>query len=284
MHSAEWLGRMVGFLSGPGTSADNTAPVAETAAAIDGILTGERKLAYERTRKSISKRQKDLETLASRPIAEVISEAKAKRQEARESLETAEADIKRIEEEIRTVRKPFEQQIAEAKLEIRANGQKVSNASKELPDAQEKVEELSVPRQYPNGYVRSYRNVPVGVRTRNETGQERKSRESQLAAAQQRLQTLKSTIDNAQQNMSEVRKQTETAQSEMRSAIAAIQPKLREARQKSQECAAQLKELEHETLTPEHVKSRVTALNSYVPFDTLREKDRLLATLKSAND
>jgi len=35
-------------------------------------------------------------------------------------------------------------------------------------------------------------------------------------------------------------------------------------------------------LTPEKLKSRVTALESYVPFDPTIEKNRLLATLKSA--
>ncbi len=278
-HTAEWLGRTLGFLTGPGASPDHTAQVADTASSIEKLLTGERKQAYERGGKWIAKRHQELEALAARPVAEVVSEMNAKRQAARTALQAAQAEVRRIEEEIRDVKQPFEKQIAEAGVEIRANGQKVKTAARGIPDAEEKVDYLSVPQQMPNG-VRTYRGMPTAVRTRNENAGEKKARETQLAAAQQKLQQLKTSMENAKQGMADARKQREKAQADLRAAIAAKQPELREARHKSQEATAQLKDIEHAALSPEQIKSRVTALEAYVPLDPFTEKDRLLATLK----
>lgn len=280
--AAEWLGRVMGFLTGRGKSADHATQIDETAGSIEKLLTVDRQQAYQRGRKSIGPRQKELEALAARPVAEVVSEMNAKRQQARTDAHAAEAEIKRIEDEIRDAKKPFEQQIAEANLEIRTNGQKVKSASKDIPDAEENVAELSVPRTMPNG-VRSYRGVPYAQRVRAENTQERKSRESQLSTAQQRLQQLRTSVENAKQSMAEARKQRDKAHADLRSAIAAKQPELREARRKSQEAAAKLKDIEHAALSPEQIKSRVTALDAYVPLDPLVEKNRLLATLKVAD-
>lgn len=279
-HTAEWLGRTLGFLTGPGSSPDHTAQAGDTASSIEKRLTGERKQAYERGGKWIAKRRQELEALAARPVAEVVNEMNAKRQAARTAMQAAQAEVRRIEEEIHDVKQPFEKQIAEAAIEKRTNNQKIKAAARGIPDAEEKVEYLSVPQQMPNG-VRTYRGIPTAMRTRNENAGEKKARESQLAAAQQKLQQLKTTMENAKQSMTDARKQQEKAQADLRAAIAAKQPELREARHKSQEATVQLKDIEHAALSPEQIKSRVTALEAYVPLDPFTEKDRLLATLKA---
>lgn len=279
-HTAEWIGRTIGFLTGPGASADRETQVAETAATIEKTLTAERTLAYEQGRKAIARRHKELQALAARPVAEVVSEMNAKRQSARTAVKAAQEEIKRIEDEIRDARKPYEQQIADANLEIRSNGQKASRAAKGIPDAEEKVEYYSVPQVMANG-VRTYRGVPTSVRTRNENNQEKKARETQLASAQQQLQQLKTSVENAKQSMADARKNRDKAQADQRAAVAAKQPELREARKKSQEAAAQLRDVEHAALSPEQIKTRVTAFEAYVPLDPFAEKDRLLATLKT---
>ena len=279
-HTAEWLGRTIGFLTGPGASADRETQVAETAAIIEKTLTAERTLAYEQGRKGIARRHKELQALAARPVADVVSEMNAKRQAARTAVQAAQAEIKRIEDEIRDARKPYEQQIADANLEIRSSGQKASRAAKEIPDAEEKVEIYSVPQVMANG-VRTYRGVPTSVRTRNENNQEKKARETQLASARQHLQQLKTSVESAKQSMADARKNRDKAQADQRAAVAAKQPELREARKKSQEAGAHLRDVEHAALSPEQIKTRVTAFEAYVPLDPFAEKDRLLATLKA---
>jgi DNA repair exonuclease SbcCD ATPase subunit len=281
VHTAEWLGRTLGFLSGPGSDADHAVRFVETAAGIEKLLTGERRQAYQRGGAGITKRHKELEALAARPVAEVVSEMNAKRQDARTAVEAARDEIHRIETEIRDVKQPLDKQIAETNVEIRTSGQKAKNAAKDIPEAEELVDFLSVPQQKPNGVTRTYRGVPTGVRMRNENAQEKKARETQLASAKQRLQQLKTSVENARQSLVDARKQRDKAQADLRTAIAARQPELREARRKSQECAAHLREVEHAALSPEQIKSRVTALEAYVPLDPFIEKDRLMATLKA---
>lgn len=279
--SAEWLGRVAGFLAGPGSSADDAKQVEQAIAEIEKGLTGDRKAAFERGRAVIPKRQKELQAQAARPVDEVIAEADAKRKSAKEASQAADAEVKRIEEEIRDIRKPFEQQISEAKTELRTNATKARNMSREIPEVEEAVEELSVARKYPTG-VRSRRGVVSGINTRNENAQEKKTRETQLASARQRLQQLQSSVDNAKQSMVDARKQSEKAQVDMRSAIAAKQPELREAKRKAQELAAKVKDLEHAKLTPERLKALPTLLEGYVHLDPEIEKNRLLGTLKSS--
>ncbi|MBI3861226.1 MAG: hypothetical protein HY290_04965 [Planctomycetia bacterium] len=279
-NSAEWLGRVMAFLAGSAEAPEIKDNAGEMAASIAGKLTGERKQAFELGRKAIRNRNKELKALAARPVSEVVSEMKAQRQEARSAVEAAEADIKRINDEIRDAKKPFEQQIAEANVEIRANGQKASRAAHEIPEAQARVDDLSIPRQIQNGF-RTYGGIPYAPRTRPETNQERKSREAQLATANQQVQQLRTTVENARQSMAEARKQRDKAHSDMRNAIASKQTDLREARRKSQECASRLKDVERAALSPDQIKSRVTSLEAYVPLDPFIERDRLLETLKS---
>jgi hypothetical protein len=107
------------------------------------------------------------------------------------------------------------------------------------------------------------------------------ARESHLATARTRLDQLKTSAANAKQSMADARKQRDQAQAELRKAVAARQPELQEARRKSQECAAHLRDVEHAVLSPEQIKSRPRALEAYVPLDPFVERDRLLATLKS---
>lgn len=278
--AAAWLGRMIGFLTDPVASPDHSSKIDDAAATIAKTLTGERAQAFEHGRSCIAKRRQELETLAKRPLAEVVAEMNARRQSARTEVQAADTDIKQIEEEIRDAKKPFERQIADASQDIRTNGQKVRTASKDVPEAEEQVEYYSIPQQVATG-VRTIRRVPVGVKTRNENAQEKKAREAQLATAKQKLDQLKSTIDNAKQNIADARKQRDKAQSDLRAAIAAKQPELREARKRSHEAAAKLKEIEHAALSPEQIQSRVTALDAYVSLDAYAERNRLLATLKT---
>jgi DNA repair exonuclease SbcCD ATPase subunit len=116
---------------------------------------------------------------------------------------------------------------------------------------------------------------------RNENAAEKKARETQLASAQQKLTQAQSALDRAKQQMTDAKSQREQADAEYRRAAADRRPALTAARQKAQELAARAKDVE-QPLTPEKLKSRVTALESYVPFDPVSEKNRLLATLKPA--
>ena len=67
---------------------------------------------------------------------------------------------------------------------------------------------------------------------------------------------------------------------ELRKTLADKRIEIVEAQHKSHELAIVAKEAERAVQTPETIKSRVTALGTYVPLDPETEKTRLLATLK----
>lgn len=284
-HSSEWIGRVMGYLagpgkSGPGKSADHAAQIEEAAATIEKTLSGDRKSAYEHGRKAITRRHDELKALAARPVDEVIGEARQIREETLAAAQKAAATVKQIEEEIRTIKKPIDQQIADADREIRSHGTKAKKLAHEVPDAQDAVEVLSQPQQSVKA-VRPSRTRPQGIMAQPETAAQKKARETNLAAAKQHLQQLQTSIDNARQGATDARSQREKAKADLRKALAEKRIELVDAQHKSQELAARAKDAEHALLTPEKLKSRVTALETYVPLDPETEKTRLLATLKS---
>jgi uncharacterized protein YgiM (DUF1202 family) len=156
-------------------------------------------------------------------------------------------------------------------------------AHHDLAEAEELVEDLSTPRQYPQVtyMTRSRVRVPV-TSMRIENAQEKKARETQLASAEQKLTQAKSALDRAVQQIADAKSQRGEAEAEYRRAVGERRPALAAARQKAQELSARAADVEQAGLTPEKLKSRVTALETYVPFDPPTEKKRLLATLKPA--
>ncbi|MBS0262733.1 MAG: hypothetical protein JSS02_12335 [Planctomycetes bacterium] len=278
-HSAEWLGRTMGFLSGPGSIPDLASRITETTKEIEGTLTGERLQAFRRANKGIPKRQQELEDWARRPVDELTREMNSKRQDARLGVQAAEAEMKRLQEEIRDAKRPFDQRIADSKKDLRSYSQQAKQATKDIPALEEQVATLSVPQQKPNGY-NTYRGRPTSMRWRNENAQEKKARESQLSSAQQKLQQAKTAVTRAKQGLADSRKEQEQAQSDMRKTIGPKQHELAEARRTHQEATSRLREVEHAILSPEQMKSRPKALEAYVPLDILAEKDRLLATIR----
>ena len=117
---------------------------------------------------------------------------------------------------------------------------------------------------------------------RPENAQEKKARETRLAAAQQSLQQAQTSMDRAKEQMADAKKQAEEEAAEYRRAAADKRPALAAAKRKSAELALRARDAEHNGLTAEKLKSRVTDLPTYVPLDPEAEKNRLLATLKSA--
>jgi len=142
---------------------------------------------------------------------------------------------------------------------------------------------LSTPQMVPQMRTATRYRVPAYqyMTARNETAQEKKARETKLAAAQQRMQQLKTSIENAKSSLTDARSQRDKARADSRKTIADKQSALTDAKRKAGEFAASAREAEHALLTPEKIKSRVTALESYVPFDPDTEKPRLLAVLKT---
>jgi hypothetical protein len=281
LRSAEWLGRMVGFLAGPGKPSDLAAQVEKLETDVDRLLTYERKAAFERGRKFVAGRQQNLKTLLARPIHEVLDELKQKRQDILDAARAADAEVKQLEDDLREIKKPHDTQIIELNHEIRLAAQKSKKAQREMPDAEEAVELLSVPQTYAQVRTMGRYRVPQTT-MRNENAQEKKSRETQLASAQQKLKQAQSSHDQAKQELSDLKSQKQQADAEYRKAIAEKQPLLTAARRKAQDLAARARDAEHGALTPEKLKSRVTSLEAYVPLDPETEKKRLLATLKTS--
>jgi hypothetical protein len=282
VHSAEWLGRMIGFLAGPGQPTDQTSQIVELQGEIEKLLTGERKEAYEQGRKFVATRHENLKALLARPADEVLKELKRKRQELLDAAKVAEADVKQLESELRDIKAPHDKQIADYNRERRAAAQKSKKTSHDIAVAEEEVETLSQPQMMPQtSYVRRYyARVPVTT-VRAENAAERKAREGQLASARQRLQSAQSSLDQAKQEMTDLKSQIDQASADYRKAAAEKRPLLTAARQKAQDLTARARDVEHSLASPEKLKSRLTAVESYVPLDPETEKNRLLATLKT---
>jgi hypothetical protein len=282
LHSAEWLGRMMGFLTGPGKPTSDGEAIDQLASDLERNFTDERKNAYERGMKNAAARHSELKELAARPVNEVLAEMKQKRQEIIDASKAADAEVKRLEEALRDIKKPHDKRIAELNRELREGATNSKKAHRDIAETEELVEELSVPRQVPQVTTTTRYRMRVPVTTmRNENAAEKKARETQLTSAQQKLTQAQSALDRAIQQIADAKSQRGEADAEYRRAVADRRPALAAARQKAQELAARAKDVE-QPLTAEKLKSRVTALESYVPFDPVSEKNRLLATLKPA--
>ncbi len=279
-HSAEWLGSMAGFLAGPGKSTDNSEQVDAALATIEKTLSGDHKAAFDQGRKRSARRHDELKAQAARPVAEVLEEAREKREEARSAAASAASGVKAIEEEIRSIKKPYDQQIADADKEIRANNTKAKKLAQDIPEMEEAIELLSQP-QLTATPVRPSRYYPQGIRVQNENAQQKKARETQLAKVKQERDQLKSSVDSAKQNIADARSQREKAKADLRKALADKRIELVQAQHVAHDLAVAAKDAERALQTPETIKSRVTEMETYVPLDTEVEKTRLLATLKS---
>ncbi|HEY2252620.1 MAG TPA: hypothetical protein VGH74_16215 [Planctomycetaceae bacterium] len=281
-HAAEWLGRMMGYLSGPGKNPDQTGEIDKLAGDIDKLLTQERKEAYQRGVQSIAARHEKMQALAARPVAEVLAEAEKKRRELLAAAQAADADLKRLENDIREITRPHDKQVADWSHELRTAATQHRRSAQDLAEAGEQVAYYSTPQAHTQ--VRTtgrgrYRRPVMSLRA--ETAQEKKARETQLASARQRAQQAQSTFDQTRQQMTDIKSQRAQADAEYHKATAEKRPRISEARKKSRELAAHAHELEHNSLTAEKIKSRVTAVETYVPLNFEIEKSRLLATLKS---
>jgi len=283
LHSAEWLGRMIGYLAGPGKPADRADEIARLEAEIESLLTSERKAAYDQGRKCVTGRHDAMTALLARPTAEIVAELKQKKQELLDAARAAEAEVKQIEEELREMRKPIARQVTELGQEIRAAAAKAKRATADIEAASEEVEMYSQPQAIPQVRTMGRGRVRVPVVTaRAETAQEKKARETKLADAQKQLQQAQSTLDQAKQEMTDLKSQREKVQAEGRKAAAEKRPQLTEAKRKAQDMAARARDIENGASTPEKLKERLTAVDTYVPLDPETEKSRLLATLKSS--
>lgn len=282
-HSAEWLGRMVGFLAGPGKTEEQVAHVEKLAVDVANLLTGERKQAYERGRQAVVARYDELKAYAARPAEELVAEASQKRDEIVAAAVAAERDVKKIEDELRALKKPHDKQLADLSRKIHDNAMKVKTMASRQTAAEAEVDEFSEPKMHAS--VRSQGNSrrPTLKVIRNENAGEKKIRESQLSSAQKKLDNLKSSIEDARKTIADAKRQRDEGQVEYRKATAGHRQALQEAQHKAAEISARARDAEHGPLTLEKLKARVTSLEAYVPLYPELEKDRLLATLKPAS-
>jgi len=280
VHASEWLGRVVGFLTGPGKSPDYSTQIDSTVEKIEKTLSGDRRAAFDQGRQRTARRHDELKTQAARPAADVLDELRQKREETRSASQTAADSVKSIEEEIRTIKKPFDQQIADADKEIRANGTKAKKLAQDIPDAEQAIELLSQP-QLTATAVRPSRYYPQGIRVQNENAAQKKAREAQLAKVKQELQQIQSSVENAKQSVADSRSQRERAKADLKKALADKRVELAEAQRVSHDLAVAAKDAERALQSPDSIKTRVTAIDSYVALDPETEKTRLMATLKA---
>ena len=115
---------------------------------------------------------------------------------------------------------------------------------------------------------------------RSETTSERQAREANLAVAKERLTQLQSSLEYSSARYDEALRQRDELKAETKRATGELVVELTAAKRKRLDLAARAKIAEQALVTPEKLQSRLTALESYLPFDPTVERTRLLATLK----
>lgn len=284
--SAAWLGSMVGFLSGPflagpGNAAAQASQIKKLAIDVAGVLTAERKLAYERCRKEAAARYVEIKALAARPMEVQLAEANQQREKNLAAAEAAVREAKQIEDELRWLKKPHDRQLTDLTRDIHENAMKIKTTASRVAAAEVEIEELSEPKKHASlKSSNSRRQTTLQKVIRNENAGEKKIRESQLAAAQRRLDNIQSSLEEARQAVANARKQRDEAQVDYRKDTAGKRQALHAAQQKAAELSICIRDAKRGAPTPEQLQARVTALETYVPLYPAVEKDRLLASLK----
>ncbi len=285
--SAEWLGRMVGFLKGPGKVAAQASQIDKLATDVANLLTAERRQAYDRGLKAAAARHNELNTQAARPEAEQLAEANRKKDEIVAAAELAQREVKQIESELGTIKKAHDKQLAELATQIHDNAINFKTTAPRIPAAEAEVEDLSEPKKHASVKMQGS-NTRRSTQTtrkviRDENAGEKKIRESQLASAQKKLDNIKASLEEAEKAVTDAKQQREDEQAAFRKETAPQRERLRAAQQKAAELVARAREAEAGPLTAEHLKARVARLESYVPFYPELERDRLLASLKPSS-
>jgi hypothetical protein len=287
-NSAEWVGRAVGYLTGPGKRSDQAALIDRLATDVANVLTAERKTAYERGRQAAAAQFDELKVQAARPEAELAAEAAQQREKTAVALAAARLEVKQIEDELAVLKRPHDKELVELARAIHDNSMKIKTTTPRVPAVEAEVEELSEPKKHASiRTMQSNNRRQTSTSTqkviREENAGEKKIRESQLASAQKRLENIKSSLEDAQRAVADAKQKREEEHATFRKDTAGKRQALQLAQQKAAELAARARDAEHGQLTPELLKARATALESYVPFYPDLERDRLLASLKPAS-
>lgn len=279
--SAEWLGRTIGFLTGPGKIASQASSIDELAANLARVLTAARKQAYDRGLQAVAVRYDELKAQAASPDA--LAEANTKRKDAVAAAALANREAKQIEDELGLLKKAHDKQLAELARQVHDNALKVKTTTPRISAAEDEVEALSSPKKHASVKTmgNSRRQTQQKV-IRDENAGEKKIRESQLASAQKKLENIKASLAEAEQAVADAKKQRDEEQATFRKETNPRRLALRAAQQAAAELSGRAREAEKGPLTVEQWKARVTALNSYVPLYPELEKNRLLASLKSS--
>ena len=282
-HSAEWLGRTLGFLTGPGKIAAQASSIDKLATDVANVLTAERKQAYERGRQAAAARYDELKAQAASPDA--LAEVNKKRQDVVAAAAQAQREAKLIEDELGSLKKAHDKQLAELARQVHDNAMKVKTTTPRISAAEDEVEELSSPKKHASIRTmgnNSRRQTQTQQKViRDENAGEKKIRESQLASAQKKLENIKASLADAEKAVADAKQQRDAENETFRKETAPKRQALQAAQQTAAELSLRAREAEKGPLTADQLKARATALESYVPLYPELEKNRLLASLKS---
>jgi hypothetical protein len=279
-HAAEWLGRLVEFLEGPGKTTEQAAAIEKLAADVAARMKGDVEAAYYRGREQVATRYSELRAVLSTPAAEMPAVAKRESQAIMAAAAAAETTVKKLQEELSRVKRPHDRQLADWNSEIHARIDLIEVTTAKLPAAETVLESYANPKKHAQMKGQGGRR-PGKVVAREENEGEKKIRETELNSAQKALDRLNGTIDKARQEIARFREQRDAKQHEYRQATAEIRKALRAEQIKAAELSPLAREAERGTLTVETLAARVKALDTYVLFVPELEQARLLATLTS---
>lgn len=273
--SAEFIGRMVGFLTGPGKKQERAAEIDSLAADAANMLGAERKQAFERGRKATAAVYQQQKTLTGKAAEQALADLKSHRDENQAAADTAAADVKRITNELIELKQPREKEMAELSQQIRADAVKAKNLGPRIARSEAEASELSTAKKHAKAQYQGTRR-PSRLTVRNENEGEKRIRESQLASANQKTERLEAEQQETTQSIADAKKKRTELFEEYRKFSAPKRKVLFEAQLKRAELAARVNSA---GLTADQLAARVRELETYVPFYAEIEQQRLLSTL-----
>jgi hypothetical protein len=218
-HSAEWLGRTIGFLAGPGKTAAQAAPIEALTTEVPRLLTAERRQACDRGLKAAAARYDELKALAARPAEELLAESRQTRDDLLAAAAAAESEARALEDELRELRKPHDRKLADLSRDMRASAAKIKSTEPKIEVAQAEIEEFSKPKLHPQMKSGGFRR-PAKLVARKENEGEKRIRESQLGSARKKVEHLQTAVEEARQGIADARKERDRARAEFRTATA----------------------------------------------------------------
>jgi hypothetical protein len=288
--SALFLGRAVGFLTGPGSSNETAESDKPLLNEVESLIPVELVPRFISGRAQIAERHAELLALAARPAVEVNAEYLQKKIGIEQQMTASRAEAKRLVEENDTDGKTHRQVMKESTVKINQVKQDLMQIQMGLQMAAAAVLKYSQPEKHydvqrvetkekdDDGKTR-YRTEKELVE-RPENSSERNARLANLTSAQALGNQLLQRRETSATELNRLQMLLYKSNSDHQKAVAAFRTDRSLQMRLQRELAMKSKQVEQDYIAPAELKSRVGTIAPYVPWDVNVEREGLLASYK----